>query len=154
MSDPRIFDILAVLETEGNAVRLLGVYYNDPARAHEHASNVGGIVVVISPTVLGDYRAPQAPPLTPAPAGFHDYRERVSGPPRHVDGPGCTPLQLINPAQLCGEPLGGPVICAREPGHPGGHPTADPYREPDADAPRDPVELKERIAEDYAEEDE
>jgi hypothetical protein len=53
---PYAFDVLAVLDIEGNAVRVLGLYFNDPKRAHEHAHNVSGVLVAVSPTVLGDYR--------------------------------------------------------------------------------------------------
>lgn len=54
--NPLAFDLLAVLDIVGNSVGVLGLYHNDPKRAHEHARNVDGVVVVVSPTVLGDYR--------------------------------------------------------------------------------------------------
>lgn len=56
LADPYVFDVLAVLDIEGNSVVVLGLYFNDPRRAHQHARNVHGVVVAVSPTVLGDYR--------------------------------------------------------------------------------------------------
>lgn len=57
-AEPHQFNLLAVLDVDGTNVHLQRVYLNNPQRAHEHAHNIGGMVVVLSSVVLGDYRPP------------------------------------------------------------------------------------------------